>query len=68
MGQFPPSKRQDKFLTAKELSAWLNVSESWVRDHSTRKQPRLPVLRIGGVVRFSESAVQTFIEQYASKC
>jgi predicted DNA-binding transcriptional regulator AlpA len=58
--------QQDRFLTSRQVAQWLNVSEAWVRDHSTRKQPRLPVMRIGGVVRFRESDLRLFIEKYAS--
>ena len=34
---------QDRFLTAAQVAEWLNVSTAWVRDHCTRKQPRLPL-------------------------
>ena len=34
-------------LTPREVAELLRVSEGWVRDHATRKQPRLPVVKLG---------------------
>lgn len=39
-------------LTPKDVARRLQVSVAWVRDHSTRKQPRLPVVRVGGLLRY----------------
>ncbi len=38
----------DPLWTPEQVARRLNVSPDWVRDHSSRKQPRLPVIRLGG--------------------
>jgi len=38
----------DPLLTPEQVAERLNVSPDWVRDHSSRKEPRLPVIRLGG--------------------
>jgi len=45
----------------------LGVSRAWVRDHATRRNPRLPVVRFGdkrAVLRFRAQDVQQFIDQH----
>lgn len=52
-------------LTLDQVAAMLGVSKAWVRDHATRRQPRLSVVRLGGkraVLRFRQEDVQAFIE------
>jgi predicted DNA-binding transcriptional regulator AlpA len=51
-------------LTLDQVAALLGVSKAWVRDHATRRQPRLSVVRLGGkraVLRFRPEDIQTFI-------
>jgi hypothetical protein len=43
-------------LKPEQVGGMLGVSVAWVRDHSTHKQPRLPVIRVGGLLRFTEVA------------
>jgi hypothetical protein len=38
---------EDMLLTAVEVAARLSVSKDWVWDHSSRKAPYLPVIRMG---------------------
>jgi glycosyltransferase involved in cell wall biosynthesis len=50
-----------------EVAAQLGVSRAWVRDHATRRNPRLPVVRFGGkraILRFRPQDVQQFIDQH----
>ena len=35
-----------------EVAKWLGVSIAWVRDHATRKSPRIPTVRAGKLIRF----------------
>jgi len=54
-------------LTLDEVAAQLGVSRGWVRDHATRRNPRLPVVRFGGkraILRFRPQDVQQFIDQH----
>jgi excisionase family DNA binding protein len=56
-----------RLLTLDEVAAWLGVSHDWVRDHATRRNPRIPVVRLGGkraLLRFRPQDVQQFIEKH----
>ncbi len=61
----------DPLLTPEQVAARLNVSPDWVRDHSSRKTPRLPVIRLGGgpgragLLRYRASDIENFIQQMA---
>lgn len=54
-------------LTPEQVAEQLNVSVDWVRDHSSRKNPRLPVIRLGGgpgrkgLLRYRASEIRNFI-------
>lgn len=52
----------DPLLTADEVALRLKVSKDWVWDHSSRKTPRLPVIRMGdGALRYRASRIEEFI-------
>jgi hypothetical protein len=59
----------DPLLTPEQVADRLNVSPDWVRDHSSRKGPRLPVIRLGGgpgragLLRYRASRIEKFIEE-----
>ncbi len=55
-------KLEQKLLTPKEVARWLDVSVDWVHNHATRKEPRLPVVRIGKLLRFRNEEVEAFIK------
>jgi hypothetical protein len=51
-------------LTLDQVSEMLSVSKAWVRDHATRRNPRIPVVRLGGkraVLRFRPQDIENFI-------
>jgi hypothetical protein len=53
---------KDPLLTAEEVAARLNVTKDWVWDHSSRKAPYLPVIRIGdGTLRYRSSQIEEFV-------
>lgn len=55
---------QDPLLTAKEVAERLNVTKDWVWDHSSRKEPCLPVIRMGdGTLRYRASRIEEFIAE-----
>lgn len=56
----------DNLLTIPEVAQRLKVSESWVRDHITRKTPIIPHSRMGGVVRVRESSLDQFVRDLES--
>lgn len=59
----------DLLLKPEQVAERLNVSVDWVRDHSSRKMPRLPVIRLGGgpgragLLRYRASEIEKFIEE-----
>jgi len=68
---FQPSSLPQSLLTLDDVAALLGVSKAWVRDHATRRNPRLPVVRLGGrraVLRFRRSDVERFIESNLVSC
>ena len=54
----------ETLLTAREVAAILKVSYCWVKDHATRKQPRLPCVRVGDLLRFRPSDIRAFISEH----
>ena len=51
-------------LSLDDVAALLKVSRAWVRDHATRRNPRIPVVRLGGkraLLRFRREDVDQFI-------
>src|SRR5277367_2410191 len=62
----PPTgtSRGDSLLTVEDVARRLNVSKDWVWDHSSRKKPRLPVIRMGdGALRYRASGIEDFIRE-----
>lgn len=59
----------DLLLTPEQVAERLCVSVDWVRDHSSRKNPRLPVIRLGGgpgrkgLLRYRASEIENFISE-----
>jgi predicted DNA-binding transcriptional regulator AlpA len=54
----------EPLLTVDDVARRLNVSKDWVWDHSSRKAPRLPVIRMGdGTLRYRPSGIEAFISE-----
>ena len=55
----------EPLLTAEDVAKRLNVSTDWVWDHSSRKKPLLPVIRMGdGTLRYRASGIESFIDEH----
>jgi excisionase family DNA binding protein len=63
--QIPDLSHSTDLLDVEEVAKRLNVSPQWVRDHSTRRFPRLRCVRLGSLLRFRPIDVDEFIEQQA---
>jgi excisionase family DNA binding protein len=61
-----PDANPERLLTISDVAEWLGVSKGWVYDHVTRKQPRLPCIRLGEMTRFRKADVEKFIEGHAN--
>jgi excisionase family DNA binding protein len=55
-------KQTERLLTADEVAGILGVSSKWVRNHATCRNPRLPYIAVGRLLRFRLSDVQRFID------
>ena len=54
----------DPLLTVEDVAERLKVSRDWVWDHSSRKAPYLPVIRMGdGALRYRASKIEAFIDE-----
>ena len=52
----------DPLLTAEDVAERLNVTKDWVWDHSSRKLPYLPVIRMSdGTLRYRASQIERFV-------
>jgi excisionase family DNA binding protein len=60
---FPaPLPVQERLLNAREVAARLGVSERWVRDHTTRRSPKIRAVKLGPLIRYRRADVETFVE------
>jgi excisionase family DNA binding protein len=67
----PPSKLvsfpvPERLLNAREVAARLGVSERWVRDHTTRRFPKLRGVKLGTLMRYRIADVEEFMEKLAT--
>ncbi|MGA8837488.1 MAG: helix-turn-helix domain-containing protein [Acidobacteriaceae bacterium] len=56
--QFP-----ERLLNAREVAERLGVSERFIRDHTTRRLPRIPGVRLGKLIRYRVADVDLFISE-----
>ena len=67
MSGLPESSGSSRLLTVDDLVQLLSVSPDWVRDHATRKQPRLPVIRVGKLLRFRPHEIERWIQEQTQR-
>ena len=54
----------DALLTAEDVAQKLKVSKDWVWDHSSRRVPYLPVIRMSdGALRYRASGIDEFLKE-----
>jgi hypothetical protein len=63
----PSAYGPDRLLTVEDVAGFLQVSAVWVRDHATRKQPRLPVVRVGKLLRFRPHEIEKWIREQSQR-
>lgn len=51
----------DQLLGPEAVAKWLGVSSGWVRDHATRKDPRIRAVKVGKLLRFRPKDVEEFL-------
>jgi predicted DNA-binding transcriptional regulator AlpA len=57
-----PKPGQDRLMNAREVASKLGVSERWVRDHTTRRSPKIRAVKLGPLVRYRWADVEVFME------
>jgi len=55
------SRPNEHLLTPQDVADRLGVSERWVRDHATRRNPRIRAVKLGPLLRFRWSDVEDFL-------
>jgi predicted DNA-binding transcriptional regulator AlpA len=53
----------DRLLNARQVADKLGVSERWVRDHTTRRNPRIRGIKMGLLVRYRRADVDVFMQE-----
>lgn len=51
-----------RLMTVDDVAARLQVSAAWVRDHATRRTPRLAHVKVGSLLRFRADDVEAFVD------
>ena len=58
-----PDRGDDRLLDAREVAAKLGVSERFIRDHTTRRSPRIPGVKLGKLLRYRPADVEIFMAE-----
>jgi predicted DNA-binding transcriptional regulator AlpA len=53
----------ERLLNARQVADKLGVSERWVRDHTTRRNPRIRGIKMGMLVRYRRADVDVFMQE-----
>lgn len=62
--EFATSDREDdRLLDARQVAAKLGVSERFIRDHTTRRSPRIPGVKLGKLLRYRAADVAIFMAE-----
>jgi len=62
--EFARSDRDDdRLLDARQVAAKLGVSERFIRDHTTRRSPRIPGVKLGKLLRYRPADVAIFMAE-----
>ena len=58
----PEPPGHDRLLNARQLAEKLGVSERWVRDHTTRRSPKIRAVKLGTLIRYRRADVEVFMD------
>ena len=56
-------QNDDRLLDARQVAARLGVSERFIRDHTTRRFPRIAGVRLGKLMRYRIADIDTFVAE-----
>jgi excisionase family DNA binding protein len=64
----PVTIDEDKLLNTQEAAELLGFSRYFIKDHTSRKEPRIPFVRVGArCVRFRRSDLRAWVAALAAK-
>jgi hypothetical protein len=53
----------ERLPNARQVADKLGVSERWVRDHTTRRNPRIRGIKMGTLMRYRRADVEVFMQE-----
>jgi hypothetical protein len=56
-------RNDDRLLDARQVAAKLGVSERFIRDHTTRRSPRIAGVKLGKLLRYRATDVEIFMAE-----
>ena len=59
----PQTPGHDRLLNARQVAEKLGVSERFIRDHTTRRSPRIPAVKLGKLIRYRLTDVEVFMAE-----
>jgi predicted DNA-binding transcriptional regulator AlpA len=62
-----PGGGNDRLLNARQVAEKLGVSERFIRDHTTRRSPRIPAVKLGKLLRYRTSDVDVFMAELGTQ-
>lgn len=63
-GYLTQSTRDDeRLLNARQVADRLGVSERFIRDHTTRRSPKIPAVKLGKLIRYRRADVESFMAE-----
>ena len=62
-GEAEQSNRDERLLNARQVAEKLGVSERFIRDHTTRRSPRIPAVKLGKLIRYRRTDVDEFMSE-----
>jgi predicted DNA-binding transcriptional regulator AlpA len=56
-------RNDDRLLDARQVASRLGVSERFIRDHTTRRSPRIAGVKLGKLLRYRSTDVEIFMAE-----
>jgi predicted DNA-binding transcriptional regulator AlpA len=50
-------------MNARQVAEKLGVSERFIRDHTTRRTPRIPAVKLGKLIRYRQVDIDIFMAE-----
>jgi predicted DNA-binding transcriptional regulator AlpA len=58
-----PNQNDERLLNARQVADKLGVSERFIWDHTTRRSPRIPAVKLGKLIRYRRADVDNFMAE-----